>query len=81
MVPHSAGKGNDRWPLRFRLLITAAFGCFAAIGAGAATCDGDLGLRIKFGCLGLACALAVIGLWVPLGRWSQSVAEMLRSLL
>jgi hypothetical protein len=79
------GAAKDRWPLPFRLLVTVVFGCFAAIGFAIAVSDdmsaGEaLRARVRAGGMALACTLAVVGLWVPLGRWAGHVAEVLRSL-
>ncbi len=75
------GQPRDRMPLRFRLLLTVVFGCFAALFGGMALSDGpEVMTRAQLGAVGLASALAVIGLWGPLGRWAGHVAEALRNL-
>jgi hypothetical protein len=81
----AAGAAKGRLPLRFRLLVTVVFGCFAAIGVGIVV-GGDAGdrealsTRVWAGGMALSSTLAVIGLWVPLGRWAGQVTELLRSL-
>ena len=76
---------KDRWPLRLRLLLTVIFGCFTAIGVCFVVGEyggdrGALRARVGGGGMALSSALAVIGLWVPLGRWAGHVVELLRGL-
>jgi hypothetical protein len=67
--PQSESHTKDRLPLRIRLLLSVAFGCFVAIFAGVALAEStELSLRIQAGGMGVACLLGVIGMWLPLGE-------------